>query len=99
MTDQYHGLFISVTVVCPGVLPTISNALCSVPLTWSLLTALFNRQGLQFGTRELEEMGAMFCVGLLILGRKSVGCGRQLLIRSTALPNAEEEALGPHLQR
>lgn len=56
-------------------------------------------EGLQFGTRELEEMGAMFCVGLLILGRKSVGCGRQLLIRSTALPNAEEEALGPHLQR
>ncbi|XP_016065049.1 PREDICTED: cytosolic carboxypeptidase 4 [Miniopterus natalensis] len=28
-------------------------------------------QGLQFGTRELEEMGAMFCLGLLVLELKS----------------------------
>ncbi|XP_032956241.1 cytosolic carboxypeptidase 4 isoform X3 [Rhinolophus ferrumequinum] len=56
-------------------------------------------QGLQFGTRELEEMGAMFCLGLLILELKSVTCSRQLLSRAVALLNAEEDTLDLHLQR
>ena len=30
---------------------------------------VFNLQGLQIGTRELEEMGAQFCVALLRLKR------------------------------
>ncbi|XP_066211390.1 cytosolic carboxypeptidase 4 isoform X1 [Saccopteryx leptura] len=56
-------------------------------------------QGLQFGTRDLEEMGAMFCLGLLILELKSVSCSRQLLTRAAALLGAEDEALDHHLQR
>uniref|UniRef100_A0A8C3YMI3 tubulin-glutamate carboxypeptidase n=1 Tax=Catagonus wagneri TaxID=51154 RepID=A0A8C3YMI3_9CETA len=56
-------------------------------------------QGLQFGTHELEEMGAMFCLGLLILELKSVSCSHQLLTRATTLLNAAEESLDHHLQR
>uniref|UniRef100_A0A8D0UNS7 tubulin-glutamate carboxypeptidase n=1 Tax=Sus scrofa TaxID=9823 RepID=A0A8D0UNS7_PIG len=56
-------------------------------------------QGLQFGTRELEEMGAMFCLGLLILELKSVSCSHQLLTRAATLLNATEESLDHHLQR
>nr|KAF6399098.1 ATP/GTP binding protein like 1 [Molossus molossus] len=56
-------------------------------------------QGLQFGTRELEEMGAMFCLGLLILELKSVSCSRQLLTRAATLLNAEDEPLDHHLRR
>ncbi|XP_039714379.1 cytosolic carboxypeptidase 4 [Pteropus medius] len=56
-------------------------------------------QGLQFSTRELEEMGAMFCLGLLILELKSVSCSQQLRTRTAALLNAEEDALDHHLQR
>ncbi|KAM9090630.1 cytosolic carboxypeptidase 4 [Megaptera novaeangliae] len=56
-------------------------------------------QGLQFGTSELEEMGSMFCLGLLILELKSVSCSRQLLTCAAALLNAEEESLDHHLQR
>ncbi|XP_023384774.1 cytosolic carboxypeptidase 4 [Pteropus vampyrus] len=56
-------------------------------------------QGLQFSTRELEEMGAMFCLGLLILELKSVSCSQQLRTRAAALLNAEEDALDHHLQR
>ncbi|XP_057576702.1 cytosolic carboxypeptidase 4 [Hippopotamus amphibius kiboko] len=56
-------------------------------------------QGLQFGVSELEEMGAMFCLGLLILELKSVSCSHQLLTRAAALLNAEEESLDHHLQR
>ncbi|KAM9586309.1 cytosolic carboxypeptidase 4 isoform 3-T3 [Trichechus inunguis] len=55
-------------------------------------------KGLQFGTRELEEMGAMFCLGLLILELKSVSCSHQLLTRAATLLNVEEEALDHHLQ-
>ncbi|XP_017707406.1 PREDICTED: cytosolic carboxypeptidase 4-like [Rhinopithecus bieti] len=55
-------------------------------------------QGLQFGTRELEEMGAMFCLGLLILELKSASCSHQLLARAATLLSAEEEALDQHLQ-
>ncbi|ELK18246.1 Cytosolic carboxypeptidase 4 [Pteropus alecto] len=58
-----------------------------------------NNQGLQFSTRELEEMGAMFCLGLLILELKSVSCSQQLRTRAAALLNAEEDALDHHLQR
>lgn len=60
---------------------------------------LFTWQGLQFGTSELEEMGAMFCLSLLILELKSVSCSRQLLTQATTLLNAVEEALDHHLQR
>ncbi|XP_027777803.2 cytosolic carboxypeptidase 4 isoform X1 [Marmota flaviventris] len=56
-------------------------------------------QGLQFGTSELEEMGAMFCLGLLILELKSVSCSHQLLARAATLLNAEEDALDHHPQR
>uniref|UniRef100_A0A8C6DUS8 tubulin-glutamate carboxypeptidase n=1 Tax=Moschus moschiferus TaxID=68415 RepID=A0A8C6DUS8_MOSMO len=55
--------------------------------------------GLQFGTSELEEMGAMFCLGLLILELKSGSCSHQLLTRAAALLNAEEESLDFYLQR
>ncbi|XP_072593350.1 cytosolic carboxypeptidase 4 isoform X3 [Vulpes vulpes] len=56
-------------------------------------------QGLQFGTSELEEMGAMFCLGLLILELKSVSCSHQLLTHAATLLHADEEALDHHLQR
>ncbi|XP_070123063.1 cytosolic carboxypeptidase 4 isoform X3 [Equus caballus] len=56
-------------------------------------------QGLQFGTSELEEMGAMFCLGLLILELKSVSCSHHLLTRAATLLNAEEEVLDHYLQR
>ncbi|KAL1286733.1 AGBL1 [Ovibos moschatus] len=56
-------------------------------------------QGLQFGTGELEEMGAMFCLGLLVLELKSGSCSHQLLTRAAALLNAEEESLDFCLQR
>ncbi|XP_051062538.1 cytosolic carboxypeptidase 4-like [Phodopus roborovskii] len=46
-------------------------------------------QGLQFGTSELEEMGAMFCLGLLILELKSANCNHKLLARATTLLNAD----------
>lgn len=60
---------------------------------------LFTWQGLQFGTSELEEMGAMFCLGLLILELKSVSCSHQLLTHAATLLHADEEALDHHLQR
>ncbi|XP_054999544.1 cytosolic carboxypeptidase 4 [Sorex araneus] len=51
-------------------------------------------QGLQLGTRELEEMGAVFCRGLLLLELQSAGCSRQLLGRAaTVLGSAEKEVL------
>ncbi|XP_054551431.1 cytosolic carboxypeptidase 4 [Talpa occidentalis] len=56
-------------------------------------------QGLQLGTSELEEMGAMFCLGLLILELKSANCSHQLLTRAATLLDAEKEALDYHLQR
>ncbi|KAM9710994.1 cytosolic carboxypeptidase 4 [Dama dama] len=56
-------------------------------------------QGLQFGTSELEEMGAMFCLGLLVLELKSGSCSHQLLTRAAALLNAEEESLDFYLQK
>ncbi|EPY85552.1 hypothetical protein CB1_000370017 [Camelus ferus] len=56
-------------------------------------------KGLQFGTSELEEMGAMFCLGLLILELKSISCSHRFLSHAASLLNAEEEALDHHLQR
>ncbi|XP_049761860.1 cytosolic carboxypeptidase 4 isoform X3 [Elephas maximus indicus] len=56
-------------------------------------------KGLQFGTGELEEMGAMFCLGLLILELKSISCSHQLLACAATLLNVEERALYHHLQR
>lgn len=56
-------------------------------------------QGLQFGTRELEEMGAMFCLGLLVLELKSAGCRQQLLAQAAALLDTEAAALDLCLQR
>ncbi|EPQ12176.1 Cytosolic carboxypeptidase 4 [Myotis brandtii] len=56
-------------------------------------------QGLQFGTRELEEMGAMFCLGLLMLELKSASCSRQLLTRAASLLNAQDGALDQQLRR
>ncbi|XP_043290311.1 cytosolic carboxypeptidase 4 isoform X2 [Cervus canadensis] len=56
-------------------------------------------QGLQFGTSELEEMGAMFCLGLLVLELKSGSCSHQLLTSAVALLNAEEESLDFYLQK
>ncbi|XP_038956958.1 cytosolic carboxypeptidase 4 isoform X3 [Rattus norvegicus] len=54
-------------------------------------------QGLQFGTRELEEMGAMYCLGLLILELKSASCSHKLLARASTLLNAD--VLEHYLQR
>ncbi|XP_054569264.1 cytosolic carboxypeptidase 4 [Eptesicus fuscus] len=56
-------------------------------------------QGLQLGTRELEEMGAMFCLGLLLLELKSASCSRQLLARAASLLNAQDGALDQQLRR
>uniref|UniRef100_G1PL51 tubulin-glutamate carboxypeptidase n=1 Tax=Myotis lucifugus TaxID=59463 RepID=G1PL51_MYOLU len=58
-----------------------------------------NLEGLQFGTRELEEMGAMFCLGLLLLELKSASCSRQLLARAASLLNAQDGALDQQLRR
>lgn len=81
---------------CPGDLPpfrTLSALSIVTADAWSTW------QGLQFGTRELEEMGAMFCLGLLVLELKSVSCSRQLLTRAAALLNTEDDPLDYHLQR
>ncbi|KAL1774249.1 cytosolic carboxypeptidase 4, partial [Sigmodon hispidus] len=45
--------------------------------------------GLQFGTSELEEMGAMFCLGLFILELKSASCSHKLLAQATTLLNPD----------
>uniref|UniRef100_A0A8B9XDD9 tubulin-glutamate carboxypeptidase n=1 Tax=Bos mutus grunniens TaxID=30521 RepID=A0A8B9XDD9_BOSMU len=81
------------------ILPPNHRLSSLISTLFSLLTALFNRQGLQFGTGELEEMGAMFCLGLLVLELKSGSCSHQLLTRAAALLNAEEESLDVYLQR
>ncbi|XP_019332932.2 cytosolic carboxypeptidase 4 [Alligator mississippiensis] len=48
-------------------------------------------KGLQIGTRELEEMGAKFCLGLLILQLKSLPCSKKLITQAAALLDLEEE--------
>uniref|UniRef100_UPI00398F85EE cytosolic carboxypeptidase 4 n=1 Tax=Pristiophorus japonicus TaxID=55135 RepID=UPI00398F85EE len=47
--------------------------------------------GLQIGTRELEEMGAKFCTGLLKLKKDALLCGKQLISQDTALLDFEHE--------
>nr|XP_020819087.1 cytosolic carboxypeptidase 4 [Phascolarctos cinereus] len=56
-------------------------------------------KGLQLGTRELEEMGATFCLGLLLLQLKSLTCSSQFMAQASALLDARKDILGHHLQR
>lgn len=92
MPKKYCSLPIPTAGVCPGDLPPC--------LRWSSLILLtLSLQGLQFGTRELEEMGAMFCLGLLLLELKSASCSRQLLTRAASLLNAQDGALDQQLRR
>ncbi|KAJ7311108.1 hypothetical protein JRQ81_006709, partial [Phrynocephalus forsythii] len=48
-------------------------------------------KGLQVGTSELEEMGAKFCLGLLLLQLKSLPCSKKLMAQAAALLDVEEE--------
>ncbi|XP_074863146.1 cytosolic carboxypeptidase 4 isoform X2 [Carettochelys insculpta] len=48
-------------------------------------------KGLQIGTRELEEMGAKFCLGLLIMQLKALPCSKKLMAQAAALLDLEEE--------
>lgn len=48
-------------------------------------------QGLQLGTKELEEMGSKFCLGLLILHLKSLPCSKELMAQAALLLDLEEE--------
>ncbi|XP_053128273.1 cytosolic carboxypeptidase 4 isoform X3 [Hemicordylus capensis] len=48
-------------------------------------------KGLQIGTGELEEMGAKFCLGLLVLQLKSLPCSRKVMAQAEALLDLEEE--------
>ncbi|CAM2099022.1 unnamed protein product [Caretta caretta] len=56
-------------------------------------------KGLQIGTRELEEMGAKFCLGLLILQLKSLPCSKKLMAQAAALLDLEEEIADHWAQR
>ncbi|XP_038603282.1 cytosolic carboxypeptidase 4 [Tachyglossus aculeatus] len=56
-------------------------------------------QGLQFGTRELEEMGATFCLSLLLLQLKSLPRSHTLLAQIASLLGEEEETVDHWLQR
>ncbi|XP_044516073.1 cytosolic carboxypeptidase 4 [Gracilinanus agilis] len=56
-------------------------------------------KGLQLGTRELEEMGATFCLGLLILQFKSLTGSSQFMAQASALLGAREDILGHQLHR
>ncbi|TRZ20640.1 hypothetical protein HGM15179_006448, partial [Zosterops borbonicus] len=48
-------------------------------------------RGLQLGTKELEEMGSKFCLGLLILHLKSLPCSKELMAQAALLLDLEEE--------
>uniref|UniRef100_A0A8C0G2J4 AGBL carboxypeptidase 1 n=1 Tax=Chelonoidis abingdonii TaxID=106734 RepID=A0A8C0G2J4_CHEAB len=61
--------------------------------------AHFVENGLQIGTRELEEMGAKFCLGLLILQLKSLPCSKKLMAQAAALLDPEEEIADRWAQR
>ncbi|CAI5792737.1 cytosolic carboxypeptidase 4 [Podarcis lilfordi] len=56
-------------------------------------------KGLQIGTWELEEMGAKFCLGLLILQLKSLPCSKKVMAQATALLDVEEEITDLRAQR
>nr|XP_033776886.1 cytosolic carboxypeptidase 4 isoform X2 [Geotrypetes seraphini] len=49
-------------------------------------------KGIQLGTKELEEMGAKFCLGLLVLHKKSLIDSSKLTSQVEALLDLEEEA-------
>uniref|UniRef100_F6SUI8 tubulin-glutamate carboxypeptidase n=1 Tax=Ornithorhynchus anatinus TaxID=9258 RepID=F6SUI8_ORNAN len=55
--------------------------------------------GLQFGTRELEEVGATFCLSLLLLQLKSLPRSRTLLAQIASRLGEEEETVDHWLQR
>ncbi|XP_074141325.1 cytosolic carboxypeptidase 4 [Sminthopsis crassicaudata] len=54
---------------------------------------------LQLGTRELEEMGATFCLGLFLLQLKSLTCGSEFMAKASALLDSREDILGHQLHR
>ncbi|XP_067411757.1 cytosolic carboxypeptidase 4 [Emydura macquarii macquarii] len=56
-------------------------------------------KGLQIGTRELEEMGSKFCLGLLILQLKSLPCSKTLMAQAASLLDLEEEITDRWAQR
>ncbi|XP_068954645.1 cytosolic carboxypeptidase 4 [Petaurus breviceps papuanus] len=56
-------------------------------------------KGLQLGTHELEEMGATFCLGLLLLQLKSLTCSSQFMAQASALLDAREDIMGHQLRR
>lgn len=56
-------------------------------------------QGLQIGTGELEEMGAKFCLGLLVLQLKSLPCSQEVMAQAASLLDLEEEIADLQTQR
>lgn len=56
-------------------------------------------QGLQIGTRELEEMGAKFCLGLCVLQLKSLPCSKKVMAQAEALLDLEDEIADLRAQR
>nr|XP_060611864.1 cytosolic carboxypeptidase 4 [Anolis sagrei ordinatus] len=56
-------------------------------------------KGLQLGTRELEEMGAKFCLGLLVLQLKSLPCSQKVMAHAATLLDVEEEITDLRAQR
>uniref|UniRef100_A0A670Y683 AGBL carboxypeptidase 1 n=1 Tax=Pseudonaja textilis TaxID=8673 RepID=A0A670Y683_PSETE len=55
--------------------------------------------GLQMGTSELEEMGAKFCLGLLVLQLKSLPCSKKVMTQAETLLDLEEEIADLQSQR
>ncbi|KAM3828309.1 cytosolic carboxypeptidase 4 [Vipera latastei] len=56
-------------------------------------------KGLQMGTSELEEMGAKFCLGLLVLQLKSLPCSKKVMSQAETLLDLEEEMADLQSQR
>ncbi|XP_077173476.1 cytosolic carboxypeptidase 4 isoform X2 [Paroedura picta] len=56
-------------------------------------------KGLQIGTGELEEMGAKFCLGLLVLQLKSLPCSKEVMAQAASLLDLEEEIADLRTQR
>ncbi|XP_060116357.1 cytosolic carboxypeptidase 4 [Heteronotia binoei] len=56
-------------------------------------------KGLQIGTGELEEMGAKFCLGLLVLQLKSLPCSKEVMAQAASLLDLEEEITDLRTQR
>uniref|UniRef100_A0A8C8R814 tubulin-glutamate carboxypeptidase n=1 Tax=Pelusios castaneus TaxID=367368 RepID=A0A8C8R814_9SAUR len=75
---------------------TMENTYCGCK---SYAYLLFSCRGLQIGTRELEEMGAKFCLGLLILQLKSLPCSKNLMAQAAGLLDLEEEMTDRWAQR